>query len=41
MVAMGATVMSDEANPESLAKKVDQQVPLWKGLFEASKIQPQ
>jgi len=41
MVAMGAAVLPGEANPEALAQKVNQQVPLWKGLFENSGIKPQ
>ncbi|MEO6958373.1 MAG: tripartite tricarboxylate transporter substrate-binding protein [Burkholderiaceae bacterium] len=41
MSSMGATVLPDEANPEALAKKVDQQVPQWAELFKKVGVQPQ
>jgi tripartite-type tricarboxylate transporter receptor subunit TctC len=41
MAALGATVLTSEANPEALTKKVDQQVPQWAGLFKEAGLQPQ
>lgn len=41
MAALGATVLTSEANPEALAKKVDQQVPQWAELFKKAGLQPQ
>lgn len=41
MAAMGATVLPSEANPQALAKKVDQQVPQWAELFKKVGVQPQ
>ncbi|MFW7340225.1 tripartite tricarboxylate transporter substrate binding protein BugD [Pollutimonas sp. H1-120] len=41
MAGLGATVLTAEANPESLTKKVDQQVPQWAALFKKAGLQPQ
>jgi tripartite-type tricarboxylate transporter receptor subunit TctC len=41
MGALGATVLTSEANPEALTKKVEQQVPQWAGLFKEAGLQPQ
>ena len=41
MAALGATVLTSEANPDALTKKVDQQVPQWAELFKAAGLQPQ
>ena len=41
MAALGATVLTSEANPEALTKKVEQQVPQWAELFKAAGLQPQ
>ncbi|MDS1140738.1 tripartite tricarboxylate transporter substrate binding protein BugD [Pusillimonas sp. SM2304] len=41
MAGLGATVLTDEANPEALTKKVEQQVPQWAELFKKSGIEPQ
>src|SRR5690554_6832524 len=41
MAGLGATVLTSEANPESLAKKVNQQVPQWAELFKKAGLQPQ
>lgn len=41
MAGLGATVLTDEANPEALTKKVDQQVPQWAELFKKAGLQPQ
>ena len=41
MAALGATVLTSEANPAALTKKVDQQVPQWAALFKAAGVQAQ
>lgn len=41
MAGLGATVLNDEANPEALTKKVEQQVPQWADLFKKSGVEPQ
>jgi tripartite-type tricarboxylate transporter receptor subunit TctC len=41
MAGLGATVLTSEANPEALAKKVNQQVPQWAELFKKAGLQPQ
>jgi tripartite-type tricarboxylate transporter receptor subunit TctC len=41
MAGLGATVLTDEANPEALTKKVEQQVPQWAELFKKSGVQAQ
>lgn len=41
MAALGATVLTAEANPEALTKKVDQQVPQWAELFKKVGVKPQ
>src|SRR5690606_7532713 len=41
MAGLGATVLIDEANPEALTKKVEQQVPQWAELFKKSGIEAQ
>jgi tripartite-type tricarboxylate transporter receptor subunit TctC len=41
MAGLGATVMTDEANPEALKKKVEQQVPQWAELFKKSGLNAQ
>ncbi len=41
MAGLGATVLADEANPEALTKKVEQQVPQWADLFKKSGVQAQ
>ncbi len=41
MAGLGATVLTAEANPESLTKKVNQQVPQWAELFKKAGLQPQ
>lgn len=41
MAGLGATVLTAEANPESLTKKVNQQVPQWAALFKKAGLQPQ
>lgn len=41
MAGLGATVLTDQANPEALTKKVEQQVPQWAELFKKSGIQAQ
>lgn len=40
MDGLGARVLNDEATPEALKKKVEQQVPQWAKLFKAAGIQP-
>ncbi|MFA5487817.1 MAG: tripartite tricarboxylate transporter substrate binding protein BugD [Candidimonas sp.] len=41
MAGLGAAVLNDEANPEALTKKVEQQVPQWADLFKKSGVMPQ
>ncbi len=41
MAALGATVLTSEANPEALTKKVEQQVPQWADLFKKVGVQAQ
>lgn len=41
MAGLGANLLADRANPDSLAKHVDQQVPQWAELFKKSGIQAQ
>lgn len=41
MAGLGATVLTDDANPEALSKKVEQQVPQWAELFKKSGIEAQ
>jgi tripartite-type tricarboxylate transporter receptor subunit TctC len=41
MADLGATVLTDEANPAALAKKVDQQVPQWAELFKKAGVAAQ
>jgi tripartite-type tricarboxylate transporter receptor subunit TctC len=41
MADLGATVLTDEANPQALAAKVNQQVPQWAGLFKKAGMEPQ
>ncbi len=41
MAGLGATVLTAEANPEALTKKVDQQVPQWAELFKKVGLKPQ
>ncbi|NYT80386.1 tripartite tricarboxylate transporter substrate binding protein BugD [Alcaligenaceae bacterium] len=41
MAGLGATVLTSDATPEALQKKVEQQVPQWGELFKKSGIQPQ
>src|SRR5690606_36253119 len=41
MAGLGATVLTEEANPEALTKKVEQQVPQWAELFKNSGLKPQ
>ena len=41
MAGLGATVLTDDANPEALTKKVEQQVPQWAELFKKSGIKAQ
>jgi tripartite-type tricarboxylate transporter receptor subunit TctC len=41
MHALGATVLVDDANPQALQKKVEQQVPQWAALFKKANIQKQ
>jgi tripartite-type tricarboxylate transporter receptor subunit TctC len=41
MASLGATVLTAEANPEALNKKVAQQVPQWAELFKQAGLQPQ
>ncbi len=38
MASLGATVLNDQANPEALTKKVDQQVPQWAELFKKAGV---
>ncbi|HEY9278470.1 MAG TPA: tripartite tricarboxylate transporter substrate binding protein BugD [Eoetvoesiella sp.] len=39
MASLGATVLTDQANPQALSKKVDQQVPQWADLFKKAGVQ--
>ncbi|RTZ42318.1 tripartite tricarboxylate transporter substrate binding protein BugD [Candidimonas sp. SYP-B2681] len=41
MAGLGATVLTSEANPDALAKKVAQQVPQWEDMFKKAGLQPQ
>lgn len=41
MAGLGATVLTDQANPQALEEKVKQQVPQWAELFKKSGIEPQ
>jgi len=41
MATLGATVMTDQANPQALRAKVDQQVPQWAALFKEAGVEPQ
>lgn len=41
MADLGATILTDEANPAALAKKVDQQVPQWAELFKKAGVEAQ
>ncbi len=41
MAGLGATVLTTEANPEALTKKVAQQVPQWADMFKKAGLQPQ
>ncbi|HUH59135.1 MAG TPA: tripartite tricarboxylate transporter substrate binding protein BugD [Candidimonas sp.] len=41
MAGLGATVMTAEANPDALKKKVEQQVPQWGELFKKAGLQAQ
>src|SRR5690606_30643809 len=41
MAGLGANVLNDQANPEALAKHVDQQLPLWKEVFRKAGVEPQ
>nr|MBF0686119.1 tripartite tricarboxylate transporter substrate binding protein BugD [Pseudomonas sp.] len=41
MSELGATVMTDKANPEALDAHVKQQVPQWEKLFRSAGVQPQ
>lgn len=41
MAGLGATVLTSEANPEALTKKVKQQVPQWADLFKKAGLEPQ
>ncbi|MGP1615542.1 MAG: tripartite tricarboxylate transporter substrate binding protein BugD [Pollutimonas bauzanensis] len=41
MAGLGATVLTDEANPAALTKKVDQQVPQWAEMFKKAGLEPQ
>ena len=41
MSELGARVLADEANPEALKAKVEQQIPQWEKLFRQAGIQPQ
>src|SRR5690606_5629217 len=41
MAGLGATVLTSEANPEALTKKVKQQVPQWSDLFKKAGLEPQ
>jgi len=38
---LGATVMTADANPEALKKRVDDQVPQWAELFKKAGVEPQ
>ncbi|NLY27471.1 MAG: tripartite tricarboxylate transporter substrate binding protein BugD [Alcaligenaceae bacterium] len=41
MAGLGATVLTQDANPAALTAKVQQQVPQWQQLFKAAGVQPQ
>ncbi|MGB3288513.1 MAG: tripartite tricarboxylate transporter substrate binding protein BugD [Burkholderiaceae bacterium] len=41
MASLGASVLTAEANPAALTKKVDQQVPQWAELFKKAGLKPQ
>ncbi len=41
MDGLGATVMTTEANPEALGKKVAQQLPQWKEVFKKAGVEAQ
>lgn len=41
MAGLGATVLTSEANPAALTKKVDQQVPQWAELFKEAGVKAQ
>ncbi|HUG56761.1 MAG TPA: tripartite tricarboxylate transporter substrate binding protein BugD [Candidimonas sp.] len=41
MADLGATILTDDANPAALAKKVDQQVPQWAELFKKAGVEAQ
>lgn len=41
MAGLGATVLTDEANPQALTNKVNQQVPQWAELFKKAGLEPQ
>lgn len=41
MSGLGAQVLVDQANPQALQKKVEQQVPQWAELFKQAGIAPQ
>ena len=40
-VALGATVLTAEANPQALEAKVKQQVPQWAELFKKAGVEAQ
>ncbi len=41
MKGLGATVLTEQANPQALTDRVKQQVPQWAELFKKAGIQPQ
>jgi len=41
MAGLGATVLTSDANPEALTKKVKQQVPQWAELFKKAGVEAQ
>ncbi len=41
MDALGAAILTDEANPAALDAKVKEQIPVWADLFKKAGVQPQ